>query len=161
MERSWSVTGLFAHLRNSNIRKAKTLPERYAALVKGLRGKVLSFKQAEKYDRLGKFLLSFPLFVFQLQLVSLADWLRKIRAKVLLDSLESLLDKKQLEFWRTQTPSRDEEADLDGGHASPSIFPKTPKTLNWRGAFVPRMMGTCSPVERRSKISVCALCCFL
>jgi hypothetical protein len=49
VERSFSVMGVFAHLCRMR-------------------------KQAEKYDRLGKFLLRFPRFVFQLQLLSLADW---------------------------------------------------------------------------------------
>jgi len=105
VERSFSVTGLFAHLRGMRKGK-KTLAERYAVLVKRLKaaGKVLSFKQAEKYDRLGKFLLRFPRLVFQLQLVSLADWLQKVGAKVLMDSLESLLDEEQLQFWRESVP---------------------------------------------------------
>ncbi len=74
-ERSFSVTGLFAHFRGMRKGK-KTLTERCAVLVKRLKtdGKVLSFKQAEKYDWLGKFLLRFPRFVLQIQLVSLADW---------------------------------------------------------------------------------------
>ncbi len=48
VERSFSVTGLFSHLRGMRKGK-KTLRERYAVLVKRLKmdGKVLSFKQAE------------------------------------------------------------------------------------------------------------------
>ena len=99
-EWSFSVTGLFAHLRGMRKGK-KTLRERYVVLMKRLKaeeGKVLSFKQAERYDRLGSFLLHFPRFVLQLQLVSLADWHQKFGAKVLMDSLESLLDEEQLQF---------------------------------------------------------------
>lgn len=82
VERSFSVTGLFARLRGMRKGK-KTLQERYASLVKRLKtdSKVLSFKQAEKYDRLGRFLLGFPRFVFQIQLVSLADWHQKAGAR--------------------------------------------------------------------------------
>ena len=82
-------------------------------LVKRLKaeeGKVLSFKQAEKYDRLGKFLLRFPRFVLQLQMVSLADWHQKFGAKVLMDSLESLLDEEQLQFWQEPVSLADEMA---------------------------------------------------
>lgn len=61
-ERSFSVTGLFAHLRQ--MRQGKALRERYANLVKKTGDKLLSFKQAEKYDRLGRFLLRFPRFMF-------------------------------------------------------------------------------------------------
>ena len=112
--------------------------------LKAEEGKVLSFKQAERYDRLGRFLLRFPRFVLQLQLVSLADWHKKFGAKVLMDSLESLLEEEQLQFWQepvslahemaAKEPQRDEvvaertaadegnvcvsrhkEEDLDGG----------------------------------------------
>lgn len=107
-EQAISVTGLFAHLRS--MRKSKnTLEERYKILVDHRfkkEDKVLSFKQAEKYDRLGKFLLKFPKFMFQLQLVSLSDWFQKVEStgKALLDSVEHILtdDREELEFWRQQ-----------------------------------------------------------
>jgi hypothetical protein len=101
VERSFSVTGLFAHLRVARKGK-KTIPERYAVLMKrfGKADKLLSFKQAEKYDRLGKFLLRFPRFVYQIQLVSLGDWQQKVGAKVLMDSIGIVLDEGRLSFGR-------------------------------------------------------------
>lgn len=108
VERAFSITGLFAHLRGMRRRGKKALPDRYALVLQRLKnkneGKVLSFKQAEKYDRLGRFLLQFPSFVFQIHLVSLADWHQKIGDKVLMDSLESILDEEQLQFWRNPVP---------------------------------------------------------
>lgn len=65
---------------------------------------MLSFKQAEKYDRLGRFLLRFPGFVFQMQLVSLADWHQKVGgsgSKVLMDSVFDH------EFWQ-KDPTEEE-----------------------------------------------------
>lgn len=102
VERAFSMTGLFAFLRQQ--RKQGTLPERYALIQSRLvdGGKVLSFKQAEKYDRLGRFLLRFPGFVFQMQLVSLADWHQKVGSgKVLMDSVFDH------EFWQ-KDPTEEE-----------------------------------------------------
>ncbi len=90
------------------------LPERYAVLVKRVKeGEVLSFKQAEKYDRLGRFLLRFPRFVYQIQLVSLSDWQQKFGPKVLMGSIETILDEEQLQFWQ-ESVSVDEEVASEG-----------------------------------------------
>ena len=109
-EQAISVTGLFSHLKS--MRKSKSsLKKRYKILVSHRfkkEDKVLSFRQAERYDRLGKFLLKFPKFMLQLQLVSLSDWFQKVDSigKALLDSVEFILgsddEGDELEFWRQQ-----------------------------------------------------------
>jgi hypothetical protein len=73
VDRCLAISGIFAHLR---AQKHGTLRERYEKMVASLKSKqkLYSHSQAAVYDRLGKFLLEYPRFVYQLQWVSLADW---------------------------------------------------------------------------------------
>jgi hypothetical protein len=87
-KRACQVHGVFQLLRTQ---KEKTLEQRYAALI-AEQADCLSFKQAYKYDRLGKFLAQFPLFVFQRKWTSLADWFHPAteNGAVLVDALPSI-----------------------------------------------------------------------
>jgi hypothetical protein len=73
VDRCLAISGIFAHLRT---KKHGTLRERYEKMVASLKSKqkLHSHSQAAVYDRLGKFLLEYPRFVYQLQWVSLSDW---------------------------------------------------------------------------------------
>jgi hypothetical protein len=68
--RSCETAGIFSRLRlEKQKRGGERIQVRYAALKTGL-----SFAQASKYDRLGRFLLDWPEFRFQTKLVTLAHW---------------------------------------------------------------------------------------
>jgi hypothetical protein len=92
-KRASQIHGVFQLMRSTKF-KAKTLPERYELLTEKLAGPSLSFIQAAKYDRLGKFLAQYPLFVFQRKWTTLADWFQKIDGfdAVLVDCLPSIVD---------------------------------------------------------------------
>ncbi len=87
--RGCQIHGMFQLLRVEKS-KLKTLPERYAFLVKD-EVAVLSFRQAGKYDRLGKFLAQFPLFVYQRKWTTLSDWFQEVTEDaVLIDCIRSI-----------------------------------------------------------------------
>lgn len=106
VNRCLSISGIFAHLRAE---KHGTLRDRYEKMVASLKSKqkVYSHTQAAVYDRLGKFLLEYPRFVYQLQWVSLADWSKVI--KILGDRLA--IDKDSSTYWKIY-PSK---APVDNG----------------------------------------------
>jgi hypothetical protein len=56
------------------------IEQRYADLIATakLESSSFHFKHAAKYDRLGQFLLRYPDFLYQRQVVTLADWLERI-----------------------------------------------------------------------------------
>jgi hypothetical protein len=88
-KRGCQIHGMFELLRVEKS-KLKTLPERYALLVKD-HVAVLSFRQAGKYDRLGKFLAQFPLFVYQRKWTTLSDWFQEVtKVAVLIDCIRSI-----------------------------------------------------------------------
>ena len=119
VEQALSITGLFDYLRG--MRRGKKMVERYAGIVKRLKkdveeGKALSFIQAKKYDRLGRFLLKFPGFVNQFQLVSLADWQQKLGPQnvVLMDAIEDVLSMEEAIFWSEKVVPAQEEQPVAG-----------------------------------------------
>lgn len=101
VNRSFGIAGLFESLRSSK-QKGTTLCDRYQTAVARLQQpKVYSFTQAAKYDRLGKFLVQFPGFVYQLQLVSLADWLQETGEGRMIKCLGTFLsDEEKGGFWK-------------------------------------------------------------
>ena len=91
--RACQVGKVFSHIRSQK-GDGRRIQKRYADLSKRVQGDgfVLSFVQATKYDRLGKFLLEFPKFVLQRKFVRLADWLQTVDDHgVMIDSVVSLL----------------------------------------------------------------------
>ena len=91
---AYTMVGIFAFLRSHKKKKgAKKIQERYAGYVNRVKHvKALSYTQAMKYDRLGQFLLRFPRFAFQLQRVTLADWMQEIEGAVLMEVVERGLE---------------------------------------------------------------------
>jgi hypothetical protein len=91
-KRACQVHGVFELLRADKM-NFRTLCERYNHVIQGQQAGVwLSFTQAAKYDRLGKFLSQFPLFVFQRKWTTLVDWYQKATDNndVLMDALPSI-----------------------------------------------------------------------
>jgi hypothetical protein len=84
------IRGVFNLIRSQKSKAAK-IQERYNAIVmEKLNGNGLHFAQASNYDRLGKFLSQFPLFLFQSKWVTLRDWFQKVGDSVLLDRIVSI-----------------------------------------------------------------------
>jgi hypothetical protein len=106
VDRCLAISGIFAHLR---AQKHGTLRERYEKMVVSLKSKqkLYSHTQAAVYDRLGKFLLEYPRFVYQLQWGSLADWSKVI--KIL--GARLAIDKDSSTYWKVD-PSK---APVDNG----------------------------------------------
>jgi hypothetical protein len=103
VNRAFAVTGIFASLNSRKNSKRSSLQTRYANLIKGLKQeKVLSYPHACTYDRLGRFLLQYPQFVFQLQWVSWADWFQSVGGEEkLIKRLKAELDEEEEgEFWK-------------------------------------------------------------
>lgn len=105
VEHAFSIAGLFKHLREMR-RGKKSMAERYAVILKRLKKKdeqkeVLSYNQARKYDQLGRFLLKFPRFMYQLQLVSLSDWQQKAgpQSESLMKAIKDVLSMEEANFW--------------------------------------------------------------
>ena len=71
----------------------RLLRARYRELVSKVLGTAVCFEQAWRYERLGGFLAEFPQFVFQRQLVTVADWFQVVEGEkgVLLDVLPSIV----------------------------------------------------------------------
>jgi hypothetical protein len=85
LNRAFAIAGMFASLRARKKKKGVTLRDCYVEAVKRLQqkqqekqGKVYSYAQAAIYDRLGRFLIQYPQFVYQLQLVSLTYWYQNV-----------------------------------------------------------------------------------
>jgi hypothetical protein len=98
VKRACQIRGLFQLIRAQKSKVLK-IQERYSALVSELlegHRDVLSYTQASRYERLGKFLVDFPLFVFQRKWVTLTDWFQKIdcgngKDAVLVDCMASIV----------------------------------------------------------------------
>ena len=89
-KKACQIRGVFNLIRSQKS-KAATIQERYNAIVmEKLNGNGLHFAQASNYDRLGKFLSQFPLFLFQSKWVTLSDWFQKVGNSVLLDCIISI-----------------------------------------------------------------------
>jgi hypothetical protein len=93
VNRAFAIVGIFASLRKKK-KDGLTLKERYKEVVdrlnedgggdgdkrngrndgRGKAVKVYGYAQAAVYDRLGQFLLKYPRFVYQMQLVTLKVW---------------------------------------------------------------------------------------
>jgi hypothetical protein len=114
MNRAFAIAGIFASLRARKKRKGVTLKDCYVEAVKRLQhkqgkggDKLYSYAQAAIYDRLGRFLLKYPRFVYQLQLFSLKDWYQNVSDGdngddgKLIDALEASLvvDEEKSAFW--------------------------------------------------------------
>lgn len=131
VKRACQIRGLFQLIRALKSKKM-TIQERYEEIVAKIEGSVLCFAQASRYERLGKFLADFPLFVYQRKWVTLADWFQKIDGKVFLDCLVSI-------------------APLS------SVFMKDSFTLHEHGFQVyPGMMSDCITADLIEK---CKTCC--
>ena len=89
--RACQMRALFTELRSR--KGQKTLRMRYGELASKVPEAAVCFEQAWKYERLGGFLAEFPQFVFQRQLVTVADWFQNIEGEkgVLLDVLPSIV----------------------------------------------------------------------
>jgi hypothetical protein len=106
VNRAFSIAGIFASLKTDG--DGRTLKDKYNKLLPK-REKAYSYSQACVYDRLGRFLIKFPRFVFQLQLVSLKDWLQNVDSgdesdsgnTKLIKHLEEILDADdEGTFWK-------------------------------------------------------------
>ena len=106
VQRAYSFAGVFACLRAKR-RGKKSLKDRYKMEADRLKkhGNVILFAQASVYDRLGVFLLKYPKFVFQLQFVTLKDWMEKFftsngEKRCVLDGVEELVSAELLVSWK-------------------------------------------------------------
>ena len=130
VKRAISIAGLFEHLRG--MRKGKKMEERYDRIVKRLKKKegVLSYGYARRHDRLGQFLLKYPRFVNQLQLVSLADWEQTAGPQnvALMDAVEDILSAEEVAFW-----SKNVVGDAQQGQPAPA--PPVPAMVEVFDAF--------------------------
>jgi hypothetical protein len=89
-KKACQIRGVFNLIRSQKS-KMSTIQERYNVIVmEKLNGNGLHFAQASNYDRLGKFLSQFPLFLFQSKWVTLSDWFQKVGDSVLLDCIVSI-----------------------------------------------------------------------
>jgi hypothetical protein len=109
--RALTMAGIFASLKSKRKKRGITLQDRYKEAVKDVKvGKVYSYPQAAVYDRLGRFLLKYPQFLCQLQLVTIADWSQRVvpgnaRKAKLVDVVESrLLETEDDAFWSQPLP---------------------------------------------------------
>jgi hypothetical protein len=106
VNRCFAIAGIFAHLRAQKKSGGLNLKKRYAKEAGRLKQqKVYSYTHASTYDRLGIFLLKYPGFVYQLQLVSLADWCQDADdGKKMTKCLEASLlsDEEKGTFWKLQ-----------------------------------------------------------
>jgi hypothetical protein len=107
VNRCFAITGVFAHLRAQKERGGANLRKRYVKEVGRLKQqKVYSYSQAAMYDRLGRFLVQYPGFVYQLQLVSLADWCQDVGddgdGKMIKCLETSLFGGEKGAFWKQQ-----------------------------------------------------------
>lgn len=118
VNRAFSIAGIFASLKADG--DGKTLKDKYNKLLPK-QEKAYSYSQACVYDRLGRFLITFPRFVFQLQFVTLKDWLQDVDSgdenedvegeksgnKKLIKRLEEVLDaddEGEGAFWKQLVP---------------------------------------------------------
>lgn len=106
VKRYCKVRGVFQLLR-AQMSNVGTMRERYQEILNGLAARghgdtaksMLSFAQASRYERIGKFLSEYPMFIYQRKWVTQADWFQKVEFKawngkgnvVLLDCLPSLV----------------------------------------------------------------------
>lgn len=106
VNRCFAITGIFAHLRAQKDLGGLNLKKRFAKEVDRLKKtrnakgkKVWSYTQASAYDRLGRFLVKYPQFVYQMQLVSLADWDRVVGDE---GKMITILENRLVhdEFWK-------------------------------------------------------------
>ena len=104
VKRAYLLVGVFACLGEKKSRgKKKSLRVRYEIYAERVKkeGKPLSFIQAQKYDRLGQFLLKYPGFVFQLQFVSLDHWRQSVaKGKSLMRAIGDILTEEEIQFWK-------------------------------------------------------------
>ena len=176
------LTGLFSHWRNMRKGK-KNLKVRYNELVdKHVREDkaeaILSFKQAEKYDRLGKFLHEFPKFIFQLQFVSLGDWVHgEVCSKVLVGRLKAHLggvdNEEEKRFWQENVVAAVAVAEGGGVEQPPAVVVVEGENRE-PGAMVEQMVddgsgsagdeveeddaGEATPEEEGDRVEECPKC---
>jgi hypothetical protein len=84
VDRAYSFHSIFNELRKARSVKGPILEARFQeyvnlALSDQIKKKLISYSSACRYDRLGKFLLSFPKFVYQLEFVTLVDALDVVK----------------------------------------------------------------------------------
>ena len=93
VDRACRMRAIFTELRDNNGGDGQTLRMRYGELASKVSGTAVCFEQAWRYERLGGFLAEFPQFVFQRQLVTVADWFQNVEGEkgVLLDVLSSIV----------------------------------------------------------------------
>jgi hypothetical protein len=131
VNRAFAVAGIFASLRARKKVNGETLRSRYIEAVKHLeqREKVYSYSQAAIYDRLGQFLLAYPCFVYQLQLVMLKDWFQVVGEddEKLIKCLENHLKAEEDDgvFWKQpllqiEEPQKEGSAVAAAAAADPS-----------------------------------------
>ena len=91
VDRACRMRAIFIELRSRQSR-AK-IRDRYEELTRSIPQTTVGFVQASRYERLGGFLVEFPQFVFQSQLVTVADWFQLVEGEkgVLLDVLPSIV----------------------------------------------------------------------
>lgn len=94
--RACQIAGFFSKLRErdeSDKKHDELIQERSAALRLGL-----SFSQASRYDRLGRFLLERPEFRFQTKLVTLAHWFK--RSSLIAELLAQIANQEDPARWK-------------------------------------------------------------
>jgi hypothetical protein len=92
VKRASQIRGIFQLIRAEKV-KGVRIQQKYANVAGKLASRaVLSYAQASRYERLGKFLEQFPRFVFQRKWITLADWFQKVdNGAVLLDCIASIV----------------------------------------------------------------------
>lgn len=117
IDRCLAFYSIFACLRSRKKKKGSKIQERYHSEAKRVgNSKVYSFAQASRFERIGKFLLKFPRFVYQTQFVSQADWFHATGkdGRPLVDVVEELLGATELSFWKDDNSILlDDQHDVD------------------------------------------------
>lgn len=119
VDRCFAVCSIFSCLRERRKGRGKKIQDRYTSEAKRIGGRVYSFAQASRFDRIGKFLLKFPRFIYQTQFVTQADWFQPTgnNRRPFLDVVEQILNGDQLAFWGNMNYS----VSLDDPHTAGGV----------------------------------------
>ncbi len=82
--KAFAIVAILEALRKRNRRRgSKGIEERYAKVIEGLpeEARPCGFRQAQKYEKLGKFLARFPQFLHQTEFTTLHDWTNVLLAE--------------------------------------------------------------------------------
>lgn len=131
--RACQISGLFDYIRQlgdgEDNRNQESRYHEVAGALDGSGAKVLSYSHARKYDRLGRFLLEFPNFLFQRKFVSFQDWMQVLEGdggrRSLLEEIQTMtVVPMSLVFMRDHFQLHEHGFRVDCGELSNTITPQ-------------------------------------